>query len=302
MTTIVVPLDGSEQAEQALPWAAELSRRIGGGLLLVSIVEIPVEFSAWSATGALAVGQMMDSWIVERNEYLKALGAKIDGVAVETDCRVGSPTSEVLSIIAGVNNPLVVMTSHGRGGVGRLVLGSVANRIVRDAQCPVLVIRASSEAATAEPAFGRVLVPLDGSEFAEDALNRGVEAISASDQQPALHLVRVVEMPVISMPGPDVALDYGLVAEYTDAIKEEAGQYLKRMTETLRARGIDVTSEVLEGNVADAILDSAKRNKSDIIVMSTHGRGGISRLFFGSVAEKVLHSSELPLLLVRPQM
>lgn len=301
MTTIVVPLDGSDQAEQALPWAAELGRRVGGSLLLVSIVEIPMEFGAWSSTGALAVGQMMDSWIEDRTAYLKEIGGKLDGVTVETACRVGSPTSEVLSTIASVNDPLVVMTSHGRAGAGRLVLGSVANRIVRDAQCPVLVIRASSDAATASPAFERVLVPLDGSKFAEDALHRGVEAISSSGQALALHLVRVIESPVISMPGPDVALDYGLVAEYMDAIKDEAVQYLKTLTESLSARGIAVTSEVLEGSVADAILNSAKRNTSDIIVMSTHGRGGISRLFFGSVAEKVLHSSQLPLLLLRPQ-
>ncbi len=300
MTTIVVPLDGSDQAEQAIPWAAALSQRIDAGLLLVSVVEIPVEFGAWTAASAMAVGNELDNWAAEREAYLKEIAGRLTDVRVSTVSRVGSPTSEVLSAIAGIDDPLVVMTSHGRTGAGRVVMGSVANRIVRDARCPVLVIRSQSPAPTASPSFDRALVPLDGSAFSERALDRGLEAIAPAGQPLALHLLRVVETPVVRVPGPDVPLDYGLVAEYTDAMKEEAAEYLAAMTEKLRGRSVDVTSEIREGRIADEILKAAAEQQSNLIVMSTHGRGGISRLFFGSVAEKVLHQATLPLLLIRP--
>lgn len=301
MTTIVVPLDGSDQAEQAIPWATALCRRIDAGLLLVSVVEIPVEFGAWSAASAMAVGNELDDWAAERDAYLQEVAKRASGVRVETVSRVGSPTSEVLSTIAGIDDPLVVMTSHGRTGAGRVVMGSVANRVVRDAGCPVLVIRSQSPAPAASPSFDRALVPLDGSDFSEHALDRGLEAIAPDGQPLALHLLRVVETPVVRVPGPDVPLDYGLVGEYTDAMKDEATTYLTTMTEKLRGKGLEATSEVRQGRIADEILNAAAEQRSDLIVMSTHGRGGISRLFFGSVAEKVLHESPLPLLLVRPR-
>ena len=301
MTTIVVPLDGSDQAEQAIPWATALCRRVDAGMLLVSVVEIPVEFGAWSAASAMVVGNELDDWAAERDRYLQEVAGRVEGVRVETVSRVGSPTSEVLSTIAAVDDPLVVMTSHGRTGAGRMVMGSVANRIVRDAQCPVLVVRSQSQPPSAEPRFDRALVPLDGSAFSEHALDRGLAAIAPAGQALALHLVRIIEAPVVRVPGPDVPLDYGLVGEYTDAMKDEATQYLAGMTETLGRRGITVTSEVREGRISDEILAAADEQRSDLIVMSTHGRGGISRLFFGSVAEKVLHESTLPLLLVRPR-
>lgn len=301
MTTIVVPLDGSDQAEQAIPWAAALCRRIDAGMLLLSVVEIPVEFGAWSAASAMAVGNELDDWAAERDRYLQEVAGRVQDVRVRTVSRVGSPTSEILSAIAGVDDPLVVMTSHGRTGAGRMVMGSVANRIVRDARAPVLVIRAQSQATSVEPRFERALVPLDGSAFSEHALDRGLEAIAPAGQPLALHLVRIIEAPVVRVPGPDVPLDYGLVAEYTDAMRDEATQYLAAMTEKLRGRGLEVTSEVRGGRISDEILQAAAERRADLIVMSTHGRGGISRLFFGSVAEKVLHESALPLLLIRPR-
>lgn len=301
MTTIVVPLDGSDQAEQAIPWATALCQRIDAGLLLVSVVEIPVEFGAWSAASAMAVGHELDDWAAERDRYLEDVAGRLTGVRVTTHSRVGSPTSEVLSAIAAVDDPVVVMTSHGRTGAGRMVMGSVANRIVRDAQCPVLVIRSQSQASAASPSFDRVLVPLDGSTFAEHALDVGLQAIAPAGQPLTLHLLRVVESPVVRVPGPDVPLDYGLVAEYTDAMKDEATTYLASMTEKLRASAATVTSEVRHGRISDEIIAAAAEQRSDLIVMSTHGRGGISRLFFGSVAEKVLHESPLPLLLIRPR-
>lgn len=300
MTTIVVPLDGSDQAEQAIPWASALCQRIDASLLLVSVVEIPVEFGAWSAASTMAVGAELDQWAAERDVYLKEVGNRLSGIHVQTMSRVGSPTSEIIGAIAGVENPLVVMTSHGRTGPGRVVMGSVANRIVRDARCPVFVVRSQKQAPTVEPSFERVLVPLDGSAFAEHAIDRGLAAIRPRNEPTIVHLLRVIEPLIVRMPGPDIPLDYGLVSEYTDAMKEEATTYLAAATQRVQETGVKVTSEIREGRISDEILRVATEQHSDLIVMSTHGRGGISRLFVGSVAERVLHEATLPLLLVRP--
>lgn len=301
MTTVIVPLDGSDRAEQAIPWATALCHRINARLTLISVVEIPVEFGAWSAASAMAVGNELDEWAAERKAYLKDVASKIDGIQIDIVSRIGSPTSEVLSAIGDVEDPFIVMTSHGRTGASRVVMGSAANRIVRDARCPVLVIRSQRETPDVTPSFDRVLVPLDGSEFSEHALDRGLDAIAPGGQSIAVHLLRVIEFLAVRIPGPDIPLDYGLVAEYTEAMQEEATNYLTAVTGRLSEKGVAVTSEVRQGRVSDEILRTAAEQKADLILMSTHGRGGVSRLFFGSVAERVLHESTHPLLLVRPR-
>jgi nucleotide-binding universal stress UspA family protein len=301
MRTVIVPLDGSALAEQALPWATALAHRSGAPMLLVSIIDIPVEYGAWGAGSAMALGNELDTWVASQKTYLDALASKITDTTVTTIARVGMPGSELLNIINGTDAPIVVMSSHGRTGARRLLLGSVANRIVREANCPVMVIRGSTEQqATAQPAtFDKILVPLDGSEFAERALTDALDVIDGS--QLDLHLVRVVEIPSLWMPGPDVPIDYGLVQEYTDAVADEAQDYIAKLGEKLKEDGRTVTWEVRDGQPAQEILRAAETFGASVIAMSTHGRGGIGRLFFGSVAERVLHEATVPLLLIRPR-
>jgi nucleotide-binding universal stress UspA family protein len=270
-------------------------------MVLVAIVDIPVEFGAWGAASAMALGDELDAWVESQKTYLNGLAGTLTDIEVSTIARVGMPGSELLNIINSVDNPIVVMSSHGRTGAKRLMLGSVASRIVRDANCPVMVIRGEKEQPqpAASHSLDKILVPLDGSEFAERALTDALEVVDG--EQTNIHLVRVVEIPSLWMPGPDVPIDYGLVQEYTDAVSDEAHEYLKTFSQKLQQEGRSVTWEVRDGQPAGEILKAAADFGADVIAMSTHGRGGIGRLVFGSVAEHVLHEATVPLLLIRPR-
>jgi nucleotide-binding universal stress UspA family protein len=196
------------------------------------------------------------------------------------------------------------MASHGRSGLSRLFAGSVATRILREVHCPILLIRAGLPElpAGATAPFAKGLVPLDGSDFGERILTDAIDAIDDSDM--ALHLIRVIDIPVMTMAAagdPSAAMNYGLVSEYMDASREEAEEYLKQLATRLSSNGRVVTWEIRDGDVGHEIIEAAEQHNADVIAMSTHGRGGLGRLVFGSVAEKVLHNAKSPLLLIRPK-
>ncbi|MEX2315345.1 MAG: universal stress protein [Thermomicrobiales bacterium] len=298
--TFVVPLDGSENAEQALPYARALARRSGGSLLLVSVIDIPVEFGAWSMSSAAMYGVEVERWQQESEAYLKRMAGEQGEIATQVVVRLGSAAAEIRDVTEDAEHPVIVTTSHGRTGASRIFLGSVASKLVHDAKCPVLVVRIQEAPVAADPPFERVLVPLDGSSFSEAGLAQAVEVFG---ERLTLHLLRVIEIPAIPAAGMvdgGFDLNYGLIEEYTAATREAANEYIQTMIEKLTADGHRVTGETRDGRVAEVILAVAGEQGSDAIAMATHGRGGLGRIFLGSVAERVLHESERPLLLVRP--
>lgn len=298
--TIVVPLDGSRNAEQALPYARALAQRSGGSLLLVSVVDIPVEFGAWSMASAGMYGIEVERWQAESEAYLRRIAGEQGDIATQMVVRLGSAAAEIREAARRAENPVLVTTSHGRSGAGRLFLGSVASKLVHDLACPVMVVRIQEQPAATDPSFDRVLVPLDGSAFSEEGLTNAIEVFG---ERLTLHLVRVVEIPTIPAAGMadgGIAMNYGLVEEYTAATRDSANAYMQATIEKLTAEGHSVTGDVREGIVADEIQAAASEHQADAIAMATHGRGGLGRIVFGSVAERVLHESERPLLLTRP--
>lgn len=299
-STIVVPLDGSENAEQALPYARALAMRSGSPLVLVSVVDIPVEFGAWSLASGGTYGIDLDKWKHESETYLSRVAADQGGVPTRAVVRLGTAASETLAAAMSVENPVIVMTTHGRTGMSRLFVGSVASKIVRDATFPVLVVRIQPSPAVTSASFDRILVPLDGSPFSEQGL---VQAINVFGGHLTLHLLRVIEIPTIpaaGMVGGGIAVNYGLVEEYMSATRDAANEYLRKLIEKLTADGHTATGAVMQGFVADEIQRAADDHQVDAIAMATHGRGGLSRIVLGSVAERVLHESARPLLLTRP--
>jgi nucleotide-binding universal stress UspA family protein len=304
MTTVVVPLDESPAAEQALPFAVELTRRRSAELLLVSAVELPVEFTTWMSAGALASGDDLDALTTTRATYLSTVAARLSEASVDWRVLLGGASAAIIETLESLDDPLLVMTSHGRTGAGRLLLGSVASRVVHAARCPVLLTRVRDETdSSARPiAFQRLLVPLDGSPFSERALQAGVDAIGHDVAE--LRLLRVVEipaLPVASMAGVNVPINYGLIAEYVSATRDEATEYLQALNARLTAAGQAASWELREGDVGPEINAAAHAWDADAVVMATHGRSGFNRLFFGSVAERVLHNSERPVLLMAPK-
>ena len=283
MARIVVPLDESELAEQALPWAAYLARAFSSSLHLVSVWTHDEEF--WQRAG-LDAGATNERIAAAIDEYLCGVAARpdFDGLAVTTEVRMGSVPEHIREVASDGDTVYVVLTSHGRSGLRRFIQGSVADALVRTLSLPVFVVR---PAATVPP-LRRLLLTLDGSRTAEHALQaaRGLAAATGAE----LHLVRVSnplsELPYTALgPVPDLG---ELARELTDAARE----YLEATAHE------GEVCEVLAGRPLDAIIEYARGHGCEVIAMGTHGRGGILRLALGSTADAVMRAADRPVLLV----
>ena len=296
MQTVLVPLDGSDLAELALPHAVALVRRLGGRIVLARVPEtlvVPV------MSGGIWVTREVESHEAQEvaEAYLAEIAAReaLAGLDVETLTPHHPVAHGLLEAIHHSAAGLVVMTTHGHSGLGRWLLGSVADKLVHASPVPVYVVRSSES--PAPPAFGRVLVPLDGSELAEAALEDAAALAQVAGSE--LRLVRVPTLPGYATAIPETA---GWIPDLLREAALEAETYLTGIAARLEAEGLRVAADVemiVAGSVADALLDYAERSRVDLIVMSTHGRTGVGRWLFGSVADRVLQASPVPVWLVR---
>lgn len=294
--TVVVPLDGSELAEQAIPIARALAARNNAPAVLLSVVEIAMEFDTWVDASMVSLKDELAEWIDDRRQYLEEIAARDGDGNVTTEIRAGTPSKEIAAYVDEVDDPVIVMASHGRGGIEQVVIGSVAFRIIHDVNCPVLVTRMAEEgAAPAAASFSKLLIPVDGSDFSASIIDRAIAAVG--QPQPAIHLLRVMEAPTWSRR----SFNHGLVGQYLEASREEAEQNLTRLAEQVAGQGHEATWEVRDGDVTKTILECATDVGATEIAMATHGRGGLGRALLGSVAQRVLQRSHLPLLLIRPE-
>jgi nucleotide-binding universal stress UspA family protein len=291
--TVIVPLDGSEASEKSLAIARELQIRRGGTLKLISVVEITTEFDAWIETAPFTLEDELDSWLADRRKYLRGLAEQL-GEGVEFEVRVGRPSVEIRAVAEAQDEAVIVMASHGRGGLQQLVLGSVALSVVHDVHCPVIVVHMQGERTDPSLKLETVLLPTDGTAFSERVIDDALEILG--EPKPALRLVQVLEHPAWTAHSTNA----GLISEYLEASRGSAQQYLDQIATKLRARGFSTDAELRSGAAADGILASATEHDADLIAMATHGRGGIGRLLLGSVAQRVLHRTGVPLLLIHP--
>ncbi len=269
---IVVPLDGSPGAEQILHQVRRLLRRVDAELILAR-TENPAILGVPSAVFGVAVG--------EARSYLWGLADQLgaEGIRVRTKVEVGPAAQEIVRLVREEQASLVALTTRGRTGTPRLLLGSVAEEILRTSSVPVLVLRVQPTPADVEPGepLRKVLVPLDGSERALQAFGPAAELCRLF--QARLLFLRVLEK-----------IDY--------EERNRARAAMEEVEERSRAMGIDTLSFVAEGDPAERILDFARFHKADLIAMATHGRRGLARLLTGSVTEEVLRKSTLPVLVV----
>lgn len=307
---ILVPLDGSTRAERALPVAARIARAVGGSLVLYRAVPMPATY------GAIYAGVPLSQAIIDEDfaiaeAYLDDLKRSklLHDIPVECVAEVGGPAVLILEQAEEQKVDLIVICSHGRSNLGRWVLGSVAEHISRHAPVPVLVLTEHCKVPLDSPDpehLLRVFVPLDGSEVAEAALEQAaLLAMALAEPQPAaLHLTLVVD--------PFDAILRQSVPEVL--VVEAARGYLRRMAERLQAEhptltvtwsvsvNADVTAGILQAaEHGDDTVGSAPFAGCDLIAMATHGRSGLKRWALGSIAERVLHATKLPVMMVRPQ-
>jgi nucleotide-binding universal stress UspA family protein len=319
---ILVPLDGSTRAERAIPVAARLARASCGSVILVRVVSTAIEF--WpSMTPQPVLAQMANTTaLTGAEQYLSAVGKTIlDDIPTETVALFGPPAPTLLAVIHSYQADLIVLCSHGYTGMTRWMLGSVAEKVARHADMPVLILRAGGPAPAGPHPDAtrplRALVALDGSAHAKAALEPAASLIAAlaAPAPGALHLVRVVK----PLPAEYEAKHFQERVD-NEQFLHKAKSYLSRTVEHLHERliapavadlNLIITwSVAVDTDVAEALIRLAENGEDaegagvfggcDVIAMATHGYSGVQRWAMGSITERVLGATKLPLLIVRP--
>jgi nucleotide-binding universal stress UspA family protein len=293
--TIMVPLDGSEFAERALPIATELARWVGASLRLVTVHDIghtPLPVSAETLTIAEIERQTQE----QASQYLRRMAdeASAGGVPVTHALRIGYPATALIEDADDENVDLIVMTTHGRGGISRLWLGSVADRLSRQADCPVLLLRPDAMPPSITALFENVLVPLDGTARAESVLGDVEPLVAKADG--TLHLLTVVVQPFLFDPPPRPSFG-ALHAASVEQQMLYAYRYLRRLARPHREAGRSVVAEaVTSTDPAAEIMAYARQHGARLVAIATHGRGGLARWAIGSVADKIIRSGSVAVL------
>ena len=301
--SVLVPLDGSPFAEQALPWAAAIAGAARARLRLTLVHQSPSPPPLDEATGRLYTRIELSLRKVQR-EYLAKVADQVrreHGVQVAKVTLQGTPAPALARYVEEMDPEIVVMTTHGAGGIRRAWLGSVADQLVRSLEIPMLVIRPreADQVPAGVAALQEILVALDGSRRAEAALPPA--ATLALLLRAKLALVRVVQ-PVVPFTDPVRPFPLGFDEELTRLSRAEAQDYLDDVAESLNAAGVPASAAAVVGSSAfEAIQDAARAPGTGMIALATRGRGGLPRMVLGSVADKLVRGGELPVLVTRPK-
>ena len=305
---ILVPLDGSKLAEQVIPYVRLLARGLGAQVQLLRVIEPLPPAGLTDPAREVYRQEMLTRLEQEAHDYLEAVAASLkeDGFTVSTTVQDGAPLSRPASFIVSQaiedSATLIAMCSHGRSGINRWVLGSVADEVIRSSTSPLLVVRGKEEEELgAEVKLESVVVPLDGSPIAEQVLPHAASLAKAL----GLKMVLLWVFPLIEGHYTDIGIEattYGvpMYGEVSQAVESEASRYFIAMEEELRRLGApEVGAHLLWGQPASTIVDFAQDTPNDLVAMTTHGRSGIGRWLLGSVADRVIRHSGDPVLLIR---
>ena len=305
MKTILVPLDGSALAERVLTYAGLLAHTLDARLHLLRVVtdaqqeHVPLDNPTIRAEAGLpSVATDPDSdpaWdalrlFAENNLAEQAALLRAAGLHVTYEVRVGAPAATIVEVAAACHACMIAMATHGYSGLTRWALGSVADAVLHTATVPVLLVRGNTPLPKHAPALKRIIVPLDGSELARQALPPAIELADFASAE-----VVVVQAIVPSI---EDYLSAALpVAELRDNLRAQALHEYELHVSADRPTA--VTAAILVGHAAQAIAEEVDWRRADLIVMATHAYGGLRRLVHGSVADQLLHATTTPLLLVR---
>lgn len=312
---ILVPLDGSPRAEQSIPIAAKIAKSSGASMLLLEVVNAANEFRLYPAGASLYMRKLHGRHLTHATDYLSQLAHTLkleEGIETHIAVFSGQPAPVILEVMQNQDIDLLVLSSHGHTGFQRWALGSISQKVIRQSTVPTLLLREQKSKLPSKIAQPfRATVALDGSPFAESAILPTVSLLTALSQpgQGELHLLHLVEAPTSEE-------EYGYLAnsDFTmrHEILQEAGKYLQalhtRLLHEIPANALHISWSVEEcKDVAEALIQIAEgdkgistHNASQLLALATHGRSGLHRLIIGSVTERVLYGSRLPLLIVHP--
>jgi nucleotide-binding universal stress UspA family protein len=295
LTPIIVPLDGSENAEAALPYV----RAIGGPAGEVTLLEVTPPASNVRNIFGKEIGsaqQVQQGYEKVAQEHLDRAAARLgDQARVRREVAVGDPAEQILRVASEQGAGLIAMTSQGRGAWGPWALGSTIDRVVRAARQPVLVVhpRAAATGTAGGNVVTGLLVPIDGSDEAARALP--VAAALARALAVPVRVVRAVSAAAVTPPGQSAYDQEALAAQRT-----EAQRGVQTAVDGLRATGVEATAEVLTGEPVATVISAA--DPGDLIVVTSHGQTGSGRWVLGGVADKLVRAGTTPAVLVPSAM
>ncbi|MGE5062356.1 MAG: universal stress protein [Betaproteobacteria bacterium] len=293
---LLIPLDGSRAAESVLSFVEVLQSGVHVPMELVSAVDVSV-----LTTQRLDEARYLDQLIAEAErgftEYLRAIATKFKNFQVTYAVERGKPAEIIIRRAAAAASTLILMATHGRSGLSRWLLGSVAEKVLRATSNPLFLGRSAEQNSGDDRVPVRsIIVPLDGSPLAESVLNPAMEM--AQRFQAEIVLLQAYELPAAAYYGRE-----NYLPNY-DELKTQGQSnvrgYLDEKAEFVRAEGVrNVRTIVADGLAADQIVQCAERIPHSLLAMCTHGRTGLQRWTVGSVTEKVVRHSRRPVLVVR---
>ena len=295
-TKLLIPLDGSKTAEKVLPFARILAGTLKLPIELLAVVDI----SAATAHIAADKARYLDAIIAEgersSRDYLSALAATLCGVPVAFTVERGKPADVIIERAATEKGTLITMATHGRSGINRWMMGSVAEKVLRGTSTPLFLVRANeAETIDSAAAIKSIVVPLDGSELAESVLPTVIEVAKTLELE--VVLCRAYELAASAYYGSEEYLPN--YEQMLREVKAGAESYLEKKVQSLKAAGLAKVSWVaLEGSGAEEIIRYTHEHPDALVAMCTHGRSGVSRWVLGSVAERVVRHSDDPVLVV----
>ncbi|MBM2826015.1 MAG: UspA domain protein [Dehalococcoidia bacterium] len=297
--SILVPLDGSDISEQIIPVVERLATGLKASVTLIHVVDTTLPSTKIEADHRDQLQRIVEEEKGRARDYLLTIEARLreQGIATSSEVIAGYPAEMLVSHAHTQSMGLIAMSTHGRSGFGRWLVGSVADRVLRTSSIPVLFFHPKEEKASSGPRLRRILLPLDGSPLAEQSIPFAVLLAKAMDL--TLVLVRVAPSYPFYFSDSYSLSGAELMVEAWEALEKEASDYLSRILNGLQQNDLILGSRVFRGDPATKIIDLAKEFEDNIVVMSTHGRSGLNRSILGSVADKVVRNSGSPVLLIR---
>ena len=286
-------------SEQILPCVVALAKGLGAEVTLTHVVNSRALPDTDDLSHRAFLDQLVEQEQVRAQAYLRHIATmfKDEGIPATTDVYVGEPAATLIEHAEKDQFDLIAASTHGRSGIARMVMGSVADKLLRSTSKPLLLYRPVDELAPPFATMKAVVIPLDGSDFSEQALPFAVELAQALHLK--LMLIRTILTASFAFTEPYPLGGTDMSAQLLESAELDASSYLEGKVEPLRLKGMAVEALVAIGDPANKIIDMAAATPGSLIVMTSHGRSGVGRFVLGSVADRVVRTSGSPVLVVR---
>jgi nucleotide-binding universal stress UspA family protein len=294
---ILVGLDGSPLAESILAEVSVLAKGLNAQVTLLHV--IPISRTLQSGDFYRFLGPLIQQEEIKAYGYLQQVTQRLidAGLTVQSRVKIGDAAAEILQTATEEKVDLIALATHGRSGLRRWIYGSVAEKVLHTTHTPLLLLRPTEGQPTPSPALTHIVAPLDGSPVAESVLPLA-ETLAEQCGVP-LVLLRVVEPFPVSFADPTTitGIDYQSVI---DGLQEASESYLRHVATTLQGKGLQVQILAPLGTPAEKIVGYTHDHPGSLVVMATHGHGGLVEVLVGSVTRRVVQYGNTPSLVVRP--